>query len=411
MAPSAFPQRNCGKTLSRNFDVIVSLAAASTFTSSLPFDLCNELWSFLEPSPTLLKTNQPEAYFRSGDSVSISFEYNNLIISRSPCVVGLRQLGQFPEFAWKTNCEVLSACGVQNGLVVSLSNSRLLLLEYKTPQPVNLRDQLALEASLGRCIPKVASEKGKLLYLSDRDNKRIIRADLVNGEVLRYPSGNNVILRNFHDSADVFMYTAHAGKRVQAVAISPNGHWVASGDNSGILRVWGSRGDHADKGEFRLWNGDIRGICWSPDNQRIAVCGSGREVSAACIMWDTGNKVETDIGSYGKGRHTNFVQGATFTPSGDLLLTCGSDGLVNVYEGLTGDFLYAFPKLPSTAFSLACPDDNTVVVAYADKHVAGKDAVITTCLDGRLLKWSVPDGNLIETLTGSSGRVGRASSS
>lgn len=187
MAPSAFPQRNCGKTLSRNFDVIVSLAAASTFTSSLPFDLCNELWSFLEPSPTLLKTNQPEAYFRSGDSVSISFEYNNLIISRSPCVVGLRQLGQFPEFAWKTNCEVLSACGVQNGLVVSLSNSRLLLLEYKTPQPVNLRDQLALEASLGRCIPKVASEKGKLLYLSDRDNKRIIRADLVNGEVLRSP--------------------------------------------------------------------------------------------------------------------------------------------------------------------------------------------------------------------------------
>ncbi|KAF4719722.1 hypothetical protein FOZ62_028257 [Perkinsus olseni] len=172
---------------SHNFDILVSLAAASPFTSLLPLEICSELWSFLAPSPTLLKTNQPEAYFRSGDSVSVSFEYHNLIISRSPYVVGLRQLGQFPEFAWATNCEVLSACGVQDGLVVSSSDSRLLLLKYKMPQPMDLRAHLFSDDSLGKCIPKVASEKGKILYLSDRNNKRIIRVDLDDGKTFRSP--------------------------------------------------------------------------------------------------------------------------------------------------------------------------------------------------------------------------------
>ncbi|KAF4752708.1 hypothetical protein FOZ63_031692, partial [Perkinsus olseni] len=351
-----------------------------------------------------------------------------------------------------------------------------------------------MASSLYACCPPLPTpERGFPLNIS---------VDPTDPNRIAYPSGNNIILRSLRDAADVvssfaspittlclgpflrfllpsqFMYVGHAGRRVQAVAISPNGQWVASGDISGALMVWGAKGDHPHKGEFRLWSGEIRGISWSPDSQRIAACGSGREVSAVCIMWDTGNKASPEIGDMSghqkavntiafrparplriatgsedmcvnfyegppfkfkmshTGKHSNFVQGTAFTPSGHLLLTCGSDGLVNAYEGSTADFRYAFPKIPCTAFSLVCPDDDTVVVAYADKHVrcfhlgqeaatltwdvevgknlgdqqvgvaaAGKDAVITTCLDGRLMRWSVSDGQLIEAIVGSSGKV------
>ncbi|KAF4659094.1 hypothetical protein FOZ61_005023 [Perkinsus olseni] len=55
------------------------------------------------------------------------------------------------------------------------------------PQPMNLRAHLFPDDSLGNCIPKIASEKRKILYLSDRDNKRIIRVDLDNWKAFRSP--------------------------------------------------------------------------------------------------------------------------------------------------------------------------------------------------------------------------------
>ncbi|KAF4675374.1 hypothetical protein FOL47_007832 [Perkinsus chesapeaki] len=172
-----------------SFDIIISLAAAHYYVSKLPLEICSELWSFLSPSPTLLKTSHPEAYFRSGDSVSISYEdNNNLIISRNPYVVGLSQLGRFPEFAWATNCDVLSVCGIgRDGFVVSLSDSRLLLLKRKMLKALDLRAWLFRDGSLGPCVPKVIAEGGELLYLSDRDNKCIVRVNLNTGVSVRSP--------------------------------------------------------------------------------------------------------------------------------------------------------------------------------------------------------------------------------
>ncbi|KAF4654600.1 hypothetical protein FOL47_009870 [Perkinsus chesapeaki] len=323
------------------------------------------------------------------------------------------------------------------------------------------------------CYPPLPSpERGFPFSISvdqTDSNKIALRwgTDRPNCSELRYPSGNNVVLRHLKVANDVFAYTGHATRRVQVAVISPNGQWVASGDNSGILKVWGAKGDHADKGEFRLWSGDIRGISWSPDSQRIAVCGSGREISAACIGDLSGHQKginsisfrparpfriatgseDTCVNLYEgppfkfktslTGKHTNFVQGVTYTPNGSQLVTCGSDGVVNVFDGSTAEFQYSLPKLPCTIFAVACPDDNTVVTACADKHVrcfdigsasngtlrwdvevgkeladqqvgvavAGQLAVITTCLDGRLLRWSVADGQRLDEFVGSCGAI------
>jgi WD40 repeat protein len=57
---------------------------------------------------------------------------------------------------------------------------------------------------------------------------------------------------------------------------SPNGEWVASGDVSGTVRVWARNEDRTLRFEIRALSGSIDDLDWSPDGQRIVVCGDGK---------------------------------------------------------------------------------------------------------------------------------------
>ena len=167
--------------------------------------------------------------------------------------------------------------------------------------------------------------------------------------------------------------------KVNVAAPSPNGEWIASGDDQGCVRIWAARPPHAQKYDYRLIPGAIKDISWSPDSKRIAVCGDGgrSSVSAVCIAYDTGSKQGDIIGHtkavtciayrpippfriitggedfnvcFHEGpplkfmrsqpnAHSNFVNAVAFSPSGDLACSCGSDGVLNFYAGDTGDIL------------------------------------------------------------------------
>ena len=47
--------------------------------------------------------------------------------------------------------------------------------------------------------------------------------------------------------------TGHV-KNTTCAAMSPNGQWVVSGDVTGALRLWGAKGEHAQKNEYKLWD-------------------------------------------------------------------------------------------------------------------------------------------------------------
>jgi WD40 repeat protein len=73
---------------------------------------------------------------------------------------------------------------------------------------------------------------------------------------------------------------------------SPSGNWVASGDIAGKVRVWAY--DHEEKVlkiEVQPFAGEIKDICWDPENKRIVAVGDGAGIKAKCFMWDTGNSV------------------------------------------------------------------------------------------------------------------------
>ena len=56
----------------------------------------------------------------------------------------------------------------------------------------------------------------------------------------------------------------------------PNGEWIASGDVSGTVRIWGAHDDHVLKKEFKVLAGRIDDLQWSADGMRIVASGDGK---------------------------------------------------------------------------------------------------------------------------------------
>lgn len=193
---------------------------------------------------------------------------------------------------------------------------------------------------------------------------------------LIYGFGKFVVVRSMTDSADNFVYRGHK-HAVKVARFSPNGYWVASGDEGGFLRVWSwDNPEHVLKLECQVLAGAILDLDWDPESKRIVVCGDGKGVVSKCVMWDTGNTVGEMVGhtkkaitcsakpsrpyrivtgsedfkvAFYKGppfkldhsekAHTNYVNCARYSKSGAFFVTVGSDKKIVVYDGAEGTML------------------------------------------------------------------------
>lgn len=238
------------------------------------------------------------------------------------------------------------------------------------------------------------------------------------GERVLYCNGTNVIWRSTEPLAkdggatetteDVFCWKGHT-KRTTCAAMGPNSQWVASGDVTGAIRVWGAKGDHVLKNEYKLWDGTVKDVCWSGDSQRIAAAGDGKERQAAALIWDTGSKTGEVAGhtkqinsisfrsqrpfrvitggedrqvafhqgppfKYTKGHtvHSNFVNSVRFSPDGNHAVSAGSDSKLVLYDK-DGELIKEFARPGGITGSLWAsawsPDSRRVATAGGDRKV------------------------------------------
>lgn len=159
---------------------------------------------------------------------------------------------------------------------------------------------------------------------------------------------------------------------------APSGFYCASGDASGIVKVWdcSPNGSGATKGEYAIISGRINDIAWDGDSQRIIAVGDGKQRYGHCVTADSGNTVgeisghsaqvnavsirqqrplraatagdDKNLVFYhgapfkfngipGRGSHTNFIYSVAFSPDGNHLLSVGGDRKIYLYDGKTGD--------------------------------------------------------------------------
>ncbi|XP_076012593.1 WD repeat-containing protein 1 [Genypterus blacodes] len=194
------------------------------------------------------------------------------------------------------------------------------------------------------------------------------------GKNFLYTNGKSVIIRNIDNPAIADIYTEHA-HQVTVAKYSPSGFYIASGDVSGKVRIWDTtQAEHLLKYEYSPFGGKIKDIAWTPDNQRMAVVGEGRETYAAVFLVDTGTSVgdlsvhskiinsvdlrqdrpfrlitgsDDNSASFFEGppfkfkftmrNHDRFVNCVRFSPNGNLFATAGADGKIFLFDGKTGE--------------------------------------------------------------------------
>ncbi|RPB00970.1 WD40 repeat-like protein [Choiromyces venosus 120613-1] len=232
------------------------------------------------------------------------------------------------------------------------------------------------------------------------------------GERLAYASGKSVFLRSIDDPSLSTQYTGHTST-VNVARFSPSGYYVASGDSSGMVRVWDAVGpEMITKGEFGIISGPINDIAWDGESKRLIAVGNGKERFGHCITFDTGNSVGEILGhsstinsvsirqsrpyraatasddksvvffhgapfKYNKtltGHHSNFLQGVAFSPDGEHFVSVGTDRKIILYDGKTGEFkteiAYGDAAHRGGIYSVSWSKDSTrFVTASADQTV------------------------------------------
>uniref|UniRef100_A0A915PZ21 Actin-interacting protein 1 n=1 Tax=Setaria digitata TaxID=48799 RepID=A0A915PZ21_9BILA len=193
------------------------------------------------------------------------------------------------------------------------------------------------------------------------------------GQKLIYCNGNSVYIRNIQNPKECEIYTEHANPTTVA-KYSPSGFYIASGDQSGKIRIWdATQSSHILKAEYPVLSGPVRDIAWSEDSKRIAVVGEGRERFGHVFLFDTGTSngnlsgqsrtmssidfrpvrpyrlvsgSEDNTVALFEGppfkfltlfhEHTRFVYCVRYNASGTLFASAGADGKVILYEGTSG---------------------------------------------------------------------------
>ena len=163
---------------------------------------------------------------------------------------------------------------------------------------------------------------------------------------------------------------------IRAVAMSPDGHYIAAGSNSGQVRVWREEGrvlhliirGHTDR---------VGAIAFSPDGDTLATASWDGTVR----LWDVASEAAIWTG---QDQHVP-VTSLAIGPNGKLI--SGSyDGAVHVWDLRTGTPLKSLPTRGGPIFTVACSPDGRLLAS------GGMDAGI------RL--WDAERGMLLQELPG-----------
>ena len=175
------------------------------------------------------------------------------------------------------------------------------------------------------------------------------------------------------------------GRNVRpAVAFSPDGTLIATGDVDGKVRFWNA-GDAGPIGEPVNCSAEVRSLVFSPDGQTLAIaCRDGKP-----RFWDVAGA------SFVAGRfdQAQRIYSIAYSHDGKILATGGEDGELVFWDAATGKRLSRVRVHNGAIIKVA--------LAHDDK------TIVTITADGNADLWNVKDG---VKLAHASGLLGDANS-
>ncbi|QPG74660.1 hypothetical protein FOA43_001992 [Brettanomyces nanus] len=237
---------------------------------------------------------------------------------------------------------------------------------------------------------------------------------------IAYASGKCIYLRSVKEPSSCIQYPGH-NYTTTVATFAPSGFYVASGDESGNVRVWDCASDDLIlKGEYQILSGRINDIAWDADSKRIVAVGDGKERYGHCFTYDSGNTVGEISGHTAqvnavairpcrpykaatvsddgglvflqgppfkfslsvRDRHKNFVRDVKFSGDGEYIVSVSADRSIVLYDGKTCEFKRVFEN---------AHDGGIFGVDWYDNK-----SFVTCSSDATVKRWSV-DGELVNT--------------
>jgi WD40 repeat protein len=161
------------------------------------------------------------------------------------------------------------------------------------------------------------------------------------------------------------LHTLDDPNGVEQVAWSPDGAFLASRTSDGAFRVW----DAANGQVLHTWEREADcaavHLTWLPDGGRLGVGCRYMDGDGKVTVWDIATRRAVRVLD-----HTTGVHRMVWSPDGALLASGCLDGVVRVWDGRSGEELYAL------------------------RDLSGQVGSVAWSSDGARLAWSGPEGRI-----------------
>jgi WD40 repeat protein len=163
--------------------------------------------------------------------------------------------------------------------------------------------------------------------------------------------------------------------QIRAVAFSPSGTRIISGDSDGTLRLWDANTGQPIGDRLTGHSGGVSSVAFSPDSARIVAGSSGTGSGVGILrLWDA--KTGQPVGASLQGI-SGVVTSVAFSNSGSLIVSGDSHGTLRLWDASTrqpvGEPLQGneYSAVLRVAFS---PDNSRILAALDDGTVFLWDA-------------------------------------
>lgn len=195
----------------------------------------------------------------------------------------------------------------------------------------------------------------------------------INQAYLQDVSLYDVNFTHCHFSNSVF---AQAFGGVLAIAFSPDGQFLATGNTNCDLHLW-RVSDRQRLLTLQGHRGWVRKIAFSPDGQTLVSSSEDGTIK----LWNL------SLGEYQSTlyKSSNSVYGATFSPDGQLIANGSNDGIIRIWDAVQGNCLQVLQGHTSIVVSVDFSSDG--------KHLASSG------FDNTIRIWNWQTGECLQTIT------------
>lgn len=152
---------------------------------------------------------------------------------------------------------------------------------------------------------------------------------------------------------------------VTALAVSPDGRWLASGSSSGTVRLWDTVSSSVS--DPLTYHGDVViDLAFSPDGTRLV---SGSSDGSLAIWSVADSRLVMSLAG-----HTAGVNGVAFSPDGQRVISGSRDGTQITWDVATGQQVVSFSGYSDTTFYFS-PDGTQVATVSLSPTTGYGDSV------------------------------------